>query len=444
MAEAALPDGRGGWLERAFHLRAHGTTVRTEVEAGLTTFLTMAYVLAVNPLILHQAGVPVAGALFATAVSAAVGCFLMGVLANYPFATAPGMGLNAYFTYTVVLGMHVPWRTALGAVFLSGVVFLVLTLLRIRELVVRAIPLGLKLATGAGIGLFIAFIGLKNAGVVAASPATFVTLGRVTSLPTLLSVAGLVVTGALMARGWKSAIMIGILATAAAAYLTGVARAPDALIALPDPSGTFLRMDVRGALGLGLLQVVFVFFFVDLFDTVGTIVGLGHQAGFLTPEGDLPKAQRALLTDSIATIVGAALGTSTVTAYIESATGVAEGGRTGLTAVTVGVLFLLAVFLSPLAAGIPAIATAPALVVVGSLMLRGALEVRWDDATEAIPAFLAMVGMPLTFSIANGLALGFITYPLIKLLAGRGREASPLVYVLAALFALRYLYLGAE
>ena len=429
------------WLERAFHLRAHGTT---EVEAGLTTFLTMAYVLAVNPLILHQAGVPLEGALFATAVAAAIGCFLMGILANFPFATAPGMGLNAYFTYAVVLGMGIPWRTALGAVFLSGVVFLVLTLLRIRELVVKAIPLGLKLATGAGIGLFIAFIGLKNAGIVSANPATFVGLGKVTELPSILAIGGLIVTGALMARGWKSAIMIGIVVTAAAAYLTGIAKAPSAVFALPQPGGTFLQMDVRGAIGLGLLHVVFVFFFVDLFDTVGTVVGLGHQAGFLTPEGDLPKAQRALLTDSIATIFGAMLGTSTVTAYIESATGVAEGGRTGLTAVTVGVLFLFAVFLSPLAAGVPAIATAPALVVVGSLMLRGALDVKWDDATEAIPAFLTMIGMPLTFSIANGLALGFVTYPLMKLLAGRGREVSVLVYVLAALFIVRYAYLGAE
>lgn len=444
MTDATLPPAREPWLERAFHLRAHGTTVRTEVEAGLTTFLTMAYVLAVNPLILHQAGVPVAGALFATAVAAAVGCFLMGALANYPFATAPGMGLNAYFTYAVVLGLHYPWQTALGAVFLSGVVFLVLTLLRIRELVVKAIPLGLKLATGAGIGLFIAFIGLKNAGVVGASEATFVTLGKITSLPTILAIAGLIVTAALMARGWKSAIMVGIILTAAAAYLTGVAQPPTAVMALPDASGTFLKMDVRGALGLGLLHVVFVFFFVDLFDTVGTVVGLGHQAGFLTPEGDLPKAQRALLTDSIATIVGATLGTSTVTAYIESATGVAEGGRTGLTAVVVGILFLFAVFFSPLAAGIPAMATAPALIVVGSLMLKGALEVRWDDETEAIPAFLTMIGMPLTFSIANGLALGFVSYPAIKLLAGRGREVSPLVYVLAALFVIRYAYLGAE
>jgi AGZA family xanthine/uracil permease-like MFS transporter len=439
----ALPSSSPGLLERLFQLRANGTTPRTEIAAGFTTFLTMAYVLAVNPLILHEAGVPLEGALFATAVAAAVGCFLMGFLANYPFATAPGMGLNAYFAYTVVLGMHVPWQTALGAVFLSGVVFLLLTLLRIRELVVRAIPLGLKLATGGGIGLFIAFIGLKNAGVVIASPATLVTVGHLTGLPTLLALGGLVVTGALMARGWKSAVMVGILATAAAAFLLRVAPAPSALLALPDPSGTFLAMDVRGALGLGLLQVVFVFFFVDLFDTVGTIVGLGHQAGYLTPEGELPRAHRALLTDSLATIVGAVLGTSTVTAYIESATGVAEGGRTGLTAVTVGVLFLLALFFSPLAAAIPAVATAPALIVVGSLMLRGALEVRWSDPTEAIPAFLTLLGMPLTFSIANGLALGFITYPLMKLAAGRGREVSPLVYVLGALFVLRYVYLGA-
>lgn len=433
-----------GRLERLFGLKANGTDVRTEVEAGITIFLTMAYILAVNPQILGDAGVPKEGALFATAVAAAVGCFGMALLGNFPFATAPGMGLNAYFAYSVVLGMGVPWRTALGAVFLSGVVFLILTLLRIRELAVRAIPLGLKLATGAGIGLFIAFIGLRNAGLVAPSEATVVTLGDVTSAGPLLALAGLLVTGALMARGWKSAIMVGILATAAGAYLAGLAKPPTALVSLPDASSTFLQMDVRGALGLGLLHVVFVFFFVDLFDTVGTVVGLGHQAGFLTPEGELPRAQSALLTDSVATIVGASLGTSTVTAYIESATGVAEGGRTGLTAVTVGVLFLLAVFFSPLATAVPVVATAPALIVVGSLMLKGALDVKWDDPTEAIPAFLTVIGMPLTFSIANGLALGFVSYPVLKVLAGRGREVSPLVYVLAALFVARYAYLGGE
>jgi AGZA family xanthine/uracil permease-like MFS transporter len=430
-------------LERLFHLRAHGTTVRTEVEAGVTTFLTMAYILAVNPQILAQAGVPAEGALFATAMASALGCLMMALLANYPFALAPGMGLNAYFTYTVVLGLGVPWRTALGAVFVSGVVFLLLTLGRIRQLVVRAIPLGLKLATGAGIGLFIAFIGLKNAGVVVSNPATFVTLGHLAAAPTLLALLGLVLTAALMARGWKSAIIVGIAVTAAAAYLTGVAEPPRGIVAVPDPRSTFLEMDVRGALSLGLFQVVFVFLFVDLFDTVGTLVGLGRQAGFLTPDGDLPRAQRALLADSIATTAGAVLGTSTVVAYVESATGVAEGGRTGLTAATVGGLFLLSVFFSPLAVAIPAAATAPALVIVGSLMLRNVVDVAWDDVTESVPAFLTVITMPLTFSIANGLALGFVAYALLKLLSGRGREVSPLVYVLAGLFVLRFAYLGA-
>lgn len=430
-------------LESLFRLRENGTTVRTELEAGLTTFLTMAYILAVNPQILSEAGVPVEGALLATALSAAIGSILMGVLANYPFALAPGMGLNAYFTYTVVLGMGVPWQTALGAVFLSGVIFILLTLGRLRELVIRAIPLPLKLATGAGIGLFIAFIGLRNAGVVAASPATLVTVGDLTALPTLLALGGLILTAALMARGWKSAIIVGIAATAAAAYLTGVAQAPDRILAIPDASGTFFAMDPRAALELGLLQVVFVFLFVDLFDSVGTLVGLGRQAGFLTPRGDLPRAQRALMADAVATTVGATLGTSTVTAYVESATGVAEGGRTGLTAVTVGLLFLASVLLSPLAAAVPTVATAPALVLVGSLMLRAIREVDWDDITDALPAFLTLVAMPLTFSIANGLALGFIAYPVIKVLAGRAREVSPLVYVLALLFVLRFAYLGA-
>jgi len=430
-------------LERIFRLQENGTSVRTELEAGLTTFLTMAYILVVNPLILSEAGVPLEGALFATAVAAALGSILMGLLANYPFALAPGMGLNAYFTYSVVLGLGVPWQTALGAVFISGIVFILLTIGRIRELVVKAIPMPLKLATGAGIGLFIAFLGFRNAGIVTGSDATLVTLGAVTTLPVLLALGGLVITAALMARGWKSAIIVGIIATAVAAYVTGVAQPPTGVVSIPDPSGTFLAMDIRGAVALGLFQVIFVFLFVDLFDTVGTLIGLGAQAGFLTKEGELPRAQRALMADAVATSAGAVLGTSTVTAYIESATGVAEGGRTGLTAVTVGGLFLLAVFLSPIAAAVPAVATAPALIVVGSLMLRNALGINWQDMTDALPAFLTILAMPLTFSIANGLALGFIAYPLVKLLAGRAREVSPLVYVLAALFVLRYAYLGA-
>ena len=431
-----------GLMDRWFGLRDAGSDVRTEVEAGFTTFLTMAYILVVNPQILSEAGVPIEGALFATAVGAAVGSILMGVLANYPFALAPGMGLNAYFTYTVVLGMGIPWQTALGAVFISGIVFIILTVGRIRELVIRGIPMTIKLATGAGIGLFIAFIGLRNAGIVAASPATMVTLGEVTAPATLLALAGLVLTAALLARGWKTAIMVGIVATAAGAYLLGLAEPPRAVLSVPDPSGTFLAMDVPGALSLGLLQVVFVFLFVDMFDSVGTLVGLGRQAGFLSATGDLPRAQRALMADAVATTVGGAMGTSTVTAYVESATGVAEGGRTGLTAVTVGCLFLLAIFFSPLAAAVPTVATAPALIIVGSLMLRAVESIDWHDGTEAVPAFLTLVGMPLTFSIANGLALGFIAYPLIKVLAGRGGEVGLLAYTLAALFVLRFAFLA--
>jgi adenine/guanine/hypoxanthine permease len=431
-----------GVMDRFFGLRDAGSDVRTELEAGFTTFLTMAYILVVNPQILAEAGVPIEGALFATAVAAAVGSILMGLLANYPFALAPGMGLNAYFTYTVVLGMGVPWETALGAVFISGIVFIVLTLGRIRELVIRGIPMTIKLATGAGIGLFIAFIGLRNAGIVAASPATMVTLGDMTAAPVLLAFGGLVVTAALLARGWKTAIILGIVATAAGAYLLGVAEPPHAILSMPNPGETFLAMDIPAALSLGLFQVVFVFLFVDMFDSVGTLVGLGRQAGYLTATGDLPRAQRALMADAVATTAGAALGTSTVTAYVESATGVAEGGRTGLTAVTVGCLFLLAVFFSPLAAAVPAVATAPALIIVGSLMLRAATAIEWQDPTEAVPAFLTLVGMPLTFSIANGLALGFISYPLIKLLSGRGGEVGLLAYVLAALFVSRYAFLS--
>lgn len=437
-----MPETRPGLLERTFQLQAHRTTVRTELEAGLTTFLTMAYILAVNPQILSEAGVPIEGALFATAAAAALGSITMGLVANYPFALAPGMGLNAYFTYSVVLGMGIPWQTALGAVFISGAVFLLLTIGRLRQLVVQAIPLVLKLATGAGVGLFIAFLGFRNAGLVQASPATMVTLGDVSTLPVLLAAGGLVLTAALMARGWKSAVIVGIVATAAAAYATGVAEPPRAVVAMPQPGETFLALDIRAALGLGVLQVVFAFLFVDLFDTVGTLVGLGGQAGYLTPKGELPRVQRALLADAVATTAGAALGTSTVTSYIESATGVAEGGRTGLTAVTVGLLFLLAIFLSPLAAAVPPIATAPALMIVGSLMLKSAIPIDWNDPTEAVPAFMTLLGIPLTFSIANGLTLGFVSYTLIKVLSGRARQVSPLVYAFTLLFILRFAYLG--
>ncbi len=431
-------------LERVFKLSANQTTVRTEIAAGVTTFLTMAYIIFVNPTILSEAGVPFSGALFATCVSAAVGSLLMGLLANYPFALAPGMGLNAYFTYTVVKGLGYDWRIALGAVFISGIAFLLLTLVRIRALIVDAIPMTMKTAVAAGIGLFIAFIGLKNAGVIVSSPATFVTLGHVVSKPVVLSLLGLLLTSVLLARGYRSAIIIGILAVTLAAMTLGLAKWPTSLIELPRWRETFLQLDIRGALRLGALDVVFVFLFVDLFDTIGSLMGLGRQAGYLTPEGKMPRVNRALFADAIATTVGSLFGTSTVVTYIESATGVSEGGRTGLTAVVVAALFLLATFFSPLAGTIPPIATSPALIIVGALMISAVTTIDWDDITEGIPAFLTILAMPLTFSIANGLALGFIFYPLLKVLTGRWREASPLVYVLAVLFVLRYVYLGSE
>lgn len=439
-----MTSGPCGLAERLFGLRAHGSSVRTEVGAGFTTFLTLAYIVVVNPGILSSAGVPFEGALFATCAAAAFASVTMGLVANYPFALAPGMGVNAYFAYEVVGRMGVPWQTALGAVFLSGILFVALTVGRVRAVVVDAIPPSLKVATAGGIGLFIAFIGLRNAGIVVSHPATFVTLGAIASKGTLLSIAGLVVTAAFVARGTKSAIIIGIVSVTGAAMAMGLVETPAALVSVPDPTGTFLALDIRGALALGLLDIVFVFLFVDLFDSVGTFMALALEGGFLGPDGRLPRVNRALMADSTGSVVGSLLGTSTVTTYVESAAGIAEGGRTGLTAVVVGGLFLVAMFFSPVVGAIPAIATAPALIIVGATMIRAVTQVPFTDMTEAVPAFVTMVAMPLTFSIANGLALGFITYPLIKVLSGRGRDVSWLVYVLAALFLVRYLYLGAS
>ncbi|MFN0119315.1 MAG: NCS2 family permease [Blastocatellia bacterium] len=431
-------------LENFFRLSEHKVTIRGEIAAGVTTFLTMAYIIFVNPSILKEAGVPFAGAMFATCIAAAIGSMMMGLVANYPFALAPGMGLNAYFTYTVVKGLGHDWRVALGAVFISGVVFLILTLARIRALIVDAIPLSLKTAVAAGIGLFIAFIGLKNAGVIVASPATFVTLGQITAKPVMLALGGLLLTGALMARGFRTAIIIGVFAITVAAMALGLASWPASLMAIPAWRETFLQLDIRGALSLGLLDVVFVFLFVDLFDTIGSTMGLAQQAGYLDADGRLPRINRALLADSVATMAGALFGTSTVVTYIESATGVSEGGRTGLVAVVVSILFLLATFFAPLAGVIPPMATAPALIITGALMMRAVVKIQWDDVTEAIPALLTMLAMPLTFSIANGLALGFIFYPALKALTGRAREVTPLCYVLAGLFVVRYAWLGGE
>ena len=429
-------------LERLFKLTENKTTIRTEVAAGVTTFLTMAYIIFVNPAILSEAGVPFSGALFATCIASAIGSLMMGLIANYPFALAPGMGLNAYFTYTVVKGMGYDWHVALGAVFISGVVFLILTLARIRAMIVDAIPMTMKTAVAVGIGLFIAFIGLKNAGVIVSSPATFVTLGHIMTKPVLLSLGGLLVTAALLARGYRSAIITGIILVTLFSILLKVSSPPTGLFQMPDVRSTFLQLDIKGALRLGVFDVIFVFLFVDLFDTIGSLMGLGRQAGYLDAEGRMPRVNRALFADAIATIAGSLLGTSTVVTYIESSTGVSEGGRTGLTAVVVGLLFLMAVFFSPIAGAIPPIATAPALIIVGALMIGAVADIKWNDITEAIPAFLTIIAMPLTFSIANGLAIGFIFYPILKIMTGRSREVRPLVYVLAVLFILRYVYLA--
>ena len=435
-------DSRSG-LRAFFQLEAHGTTVGRELAAGLATFLTMAYIVVVNPSVLSQAGVPFEGALFATCVAAAVSTLIMGLVANYPFALAPGMGLNAYFAYSVVGALHVPWQTALGAVFLSGVIFMLLTAGRIRALIVDAIPDPVKHATAAGIGLFIAFIGLRNGGLVVADETTFVRLGEIGSKGPLLVLGGLLLSGALMARGRRSAILVGIAAVTIAAMLLGLDPLPKDIFALPDPRGTVLQLDIRGALALGLLDIVFVFLFVDMFDTVGSLLGLAQQGGFLREDGSLPRVNRALAADAGGTMIGALLGTSTVTTYIESAAGIGAGGRTGLTAVTVAVLFLAVSFFAPLAAAVPGIATAPALILVGVLMTQAMTLVRWQDTTEALPAFVTAITMPLTFSIANGIALGFLTYAGIKLLAGRAKEVGWLVWLLAALFLVRFVYLGA-
>jgi len=397
----------------------------------------------VNPRILSEGGMPQDGVLFATCVSAALATLVMGLWANYPIALAPGMSLNAYFTYSVVLGRHVPWQTALGVVFLSGALFLLLTLTKVRERIVNDIPDCLKHGTAAGIGLFIAFIGLRNAKLIVASPATLVTFGKISDPEVLLAAAGLLLTAILMARRISGAILLGMAALALAGIPLGLAHWPDRLVSLPHPAGTLFRLDLAGAAKLGLGELVFVFFFVDLFDNVGTLVGVCEQGRFLR-DGRLPRASRALLADAFGTLTGALTGTSTVTSYIESAAGVAAGGRTGLGNLLIALLFLAAMLFAPLVAAVPAYATAPALVLVGALMCGSIGRVAWDDFTEGFPAFLTLLATPLTFSIATGLSLGLLSFTLLKVGSGRYREISPLIWVLSILFLCRYAFLGSE
>ena len=429
-------------LERYFEFQALGADWKTEVLAGFTTFMTMAYIVFVNPAILHETGMPLAAVTAATCLSAAAGSFLMGGLARYPIALAPGMGLNAYFTYAVVKGMGVPWPAALGAVFLSGVAFLVLTLLGVRQLILSAIPHELYAAVAAGVGLFIAFIGFRNSGIIVPNAATTVTLGNLTDKSTALALFGLLLIGALLAWRVRAAMLIGILATTAAGLLTGVAKWAPQTYSLGDLAATAGKLDIAAALRIGFLEIVFVFLFIDLFDNIGTLVAVGKKANLFDKVGQIPRLNRILFSDAIATIVGACSGTSTVVSYIESAAGVAAGGRTGVTAIVTGLLFILALFIAPVVGAIPAAATAPALIVVGSMMVSVVGEIAWSDPEVAIPAFLTMMTIPLTFSIANGLAFGFTAYSLLKILRGKFREVNWFVYLLTALFILRFLYVA--
>jgi AGZA family xanthine/uracil permease-like MFS transporter len=435
-------------LERFFGLRAAGTTVRTEVVAGATTFAALSYIIFVQPAVLSAAGMDAGAVMVATCLAAALATLLLGLLANYPIAAAPAMGHNFFFAFTVVVGMGVPWPVALGADFLAGVLFIALAAFRFRERVMDAVPPPLRAAIPAGIGLLIAMVGMQWAGIVVADPGSMVKLGDLTAPPTLLALGGFLLIAALAARGVRAAILAGMLVTAAAGLVLGLLPWHGLVAMPPSLAPTFLRLDVTGALRLDMIEVVFVFVFLAVFDTVGTLLGVAAKGGFLV-EGRLPRAGRALLADAVGTTAGTLLGTSTVTAYVESAAGVSAGGRTGLANVVTAALLVLAVFLAPVAelvggsvtvdGAVLRPVTATALLSVGWLMLGSLTAVAWDDATEAVPAFLAVVTMPLALSIADGLAFGFISYAVLKLVAGRAREAHPLVWVFTALFLVRFI-----
>jgi adenine/guanine/hypoxanthine permease len=439
-------------LQKLFKLKEHNTDLKTEIVAGITTFMTLSYIIFVQPTVLSACGMDFGAVLVATCVASAISTFLMGVYANYPVALAPGMGQNFFFAYTVVLKMGIPWEKALGAVFISGALFLLLSFFGFREKLIDGIPDSLKEAIAVGIGLFVAMIGFQWSGIIVGSPSTLVSLGSLRIAPVLLSLFGLLLTIILIAIKVRGALLWGILATALAGLPLGVVHYHGIVGRVPSLAPTFFKLDIPGAFDLGLISVVFVFFFLALFDSVGTLIGVSSQAGLLV-NGKLPRAKEALTADAFGSISGALFGTSTVTAYVESAAGVAEGGRTGFANIITGILMLASLFLYPLSrmAGdgfrlangfqiYPVVA--PALIVVGSMMLRNVRRIHWDDATEAIPAFLTMVIMPFAFSITEGIAFGFISYALLKLITGRGREVHGLVYLFAVLFIVRYICLA--
>jgi Permeases len=474
MKKAKPVEGQKSFLNSFFKLSENNTNVKTEIIAGITTFITMAYIIFVNPSILMQSGMnaqglmgdaavkagisaindPIVASVFgATCIAAAVGTFVMALYANLPFAQAPGMGLNAFFTYSVCLTLGYTWQQALAAVFISGILFIIITVTSIREKIVDALPHNLKIAISGGIGLFIALIGLKSGGIIVASPATLVTFGSFTSPHTLVTLIGIAITGILMSRGVKGSILIGIIITTIIGIPFGITHLAGIKVISAPPSlaPTFFAFDFKGLLGLGakgmlgaftsLIMVVITFSLVDLFDTIGTLVGTAQKAKMLDKDGRVKNMNKALLSDALATTAGSILGTSTVVTYVESTSGISEGGRTGLTSFTTGVLFILALFCGGLVGIVPAEATAPALVVVGVLMMGAVTKINFDDFTEALPAFFTIAIMPFSYSIANGIAAGIIFYPIMKIATGRHKEVNPIVYVLAALFIIRFVVL---
>jgi AGZA family xanthine/uracil permease-like MFS transporter len=430
-------------LEKLFKLRENKTTVSREITAGIVTFMAMAYIIFVNPGILSSAmGKELISAItVATCLAAGIMTICMGLSTNYPLALASGMGLNAVVTYTIVLGMKQPWQVAMGMIVIEGIVVTVLVLTNIREWVMDAIPLDLKRAIGVGIGLFIALIGLKNANIVVANPVTLVAFGKI-GASNLIALFGLMLTGVLMAKRVKGSILIGIIVSTLLALITGQVKMPSALITglKPEYFKTFFAFDLKGALSLGLLMTTFAIMITDFFDTMGTVVAVGEEAGYVGKDGKLPRIKSVLLVDSLAAICGGLFGCSSVTTYVESAAGVGEGGRTGLTSVITGLLFLLAMFFTPVVGMVPSYATAPALIIVGYLMLMGVKLIKWDDFTTAFPAFLTLIMIPFTYSISNGIGYGFISYVLIKLFTGKAKEIHPLMYIVALLFGVYFVF----
>ena len=429
-------------LERYFEFSRLNTNWRTEFFAGITTFVTMAYIVLVNPAILAQAGIPLPAVTAATCLSAAFGSILMGVIARYPIALAPGMGLNAYFTYTVVLKMGVPWPTALGAVFISGVAFLVLTACGIRQLILRSIPHELYAAVAGGIGLFIAVIGLHNAGIIVPNPATLITLGDIRAPQTALALVGVIIIGSLQVWRVRGAILIGVVAVTIAAIPFHLVHWKVSSYSIAAITQTMFRLDIRSAIHIGLLEIIFVFFFVDLFDNLGTLVAVAKKAGLIEADSTIPRLNSILFADASATIIGSLAGTSTVTSYVESTAGVAVGGRSGVTAIITGLGFFVALFAAPLVGIVPTAATAPALIIVGSLMLTTITEIPWTEPLSAIPAFLTLIMIPLSASIANGLGFGVIAYACVHILGGKFRREDWLLYLLAVLFLIRFVYVS--